>query len=189
MSKLQEVVDIMKSCKSVEELYRVDELANEADVELELVVDPEYRRAFDEMEVLLDSGKSTVVQEVVEEVLPEDVDELKALVRKLRELNLSTESAEAPAKVQKKQRIRAGVSFRVLRKDVEFSQPQAMAIARGIVETGKRELSEREIFELVHELRRTRKLGGGQDPMHIFRYYLAEGTIGYKARRFLEQVG
>jgi tRNA nucleotidyltransferase/poly(A) polymerase len=182
MSKLQEVVDIMKSCKSVEELYRVDELANEADVELELVVDPEYRRAFDEMEVLLD-------QEVVEETLPEDVDELKALVRKLRELNLSTESAEAPAKVQKKQRIRAGVSFLVLRKDVEFSQPQAMAIARGIVETGKRELSEREIFELVHELRRTRKLGGGQDPMHIFRYYLAEGTIGYKARRFLEQVG
>jgi hypothetical protein len=182
--KLTAVVEELQNCKSLDELFKIDDLV----VDDPIAMEAEYREAFDAAEAFLNAQEAPVV---VEEVLPETVAELQALVRQLQarpEYLLVADHVEE-LKKQKKENPRPTVSYQVLRRDVQFTQPQAQAIADGIIATGKRELTESEVYKLIWRLRNEGLLGGGQSPVRIFKWYLGESTIGYKARGFLKKLG
>jgi len=181
--QLVEVINELKAATSFDELEAIDSLVNEATPDLAAM--DEYRAAFDDAEASL-NGPAT--EEVVTEDLPDDVEQLKAMVRNLQATSYGFVRDHVAAK-RKTERVRAGVSFRVHRRDVHFTQPQAEVIAQAIIATGKQEISEADLFVLLYKLREARVLGGTQTPIKIFRYYMAEGTMGYKARGFLSKVG
>lgn len=177
---LTQVLDELRNCKTLDELLAVDTACESAE---DVISAPEYRATFDEVEARL-KAPATTIQITVEQALPDDVEQLKAIIRNLQ--------VQAPTnKVSTEIRIREGVSYTVNPKAVmpQKMPPQQAAIHRAIIGAGKVSLTEAEVKSLCDTARQTGALGGKQEPTHIFRYYFGIKDDGFRARGFLTKVG
>lgn len=177
---LVQVLDELRNCKTLDELLAVDTACEGAE---DVTSSAEYRATFDEVEARLKAPAPTI-EIPVEQALPDDVEQLKALVRSLQS---QVKVPKPPTDV----RVREGVSYTVNPKAVmpQKMPPQQAAIYRAIVDADKVSLTEAEVKSLCDTARQTGALGGKQEPTHIFRYYFGIKDEGFRALGFLTKIG
>lgn len=172
---VNEVSNELREAKSLKELYLLVDVARTTSPEI--VVTDDFKRVFDEVESNLSVG----------EVTPPDFSG-ETLLEQMR----AVKSQQPRVAKVPRTKIRDYVRFAVNKHVRPWTlPPQAQAIVVGILETGKELITESEMYDLVVRLRAEGKLGGGQPPMHVFRYYLTckNSPEGFKERQFLTQLG
>jgi len=188
---IEEAVTQITNAQNLGELSKLDDLFNEADPDLAVVGSEEYRQAFDAAERSLNMVEVEPVVEVQPIQLPTDVSELQKMVLELQAKVSAGPSVKPAARgVQ----VRAGVSYKILRTSDAGTYTQAQArvilgLIQGFALENKTDvITEAQVAELVDQARAKGFLGGHQPPMRVFRYYMSESMLGYKARGFLSKV-
>lgn len=175
---LQSAIQDIESAKTLAELTALDEIVNELNLDLALTT--EYKAAFDAAESRL---KAPVAIPIAN--LPDDPEALKLIIAQLQAGSVRPKS-DRPASQS-----RAGVLYSVNLSAVmpQKMPPQQAAIHGAICAVAKIEkklvFNETEIDSIVEAARAAGRLGGKQQPLHLFRYYFGIKDTGFRALGFL----